>query len=269
MVYQPTYREHAPSPDLAQRVSCYWTARHEASPRLHDVPLTDRVFPDACMDLLFDLSAGTAMLVGTMTRPLAISKSGPMDFLGVRFRPAGIGAVLSLPACEVTDTAIPVDVVWGARARHLVNGLQEASTTVARLSVIETDIRRRMSGGPGGDTLAHRAAGLVERARGSVSVQSLSDATGLGTRQLERRFLAAVGLAPKTACRVVRFQTALRHMHGRPGVALSRVALECGYHDQPHFTRDFRMFAHESPRAYRRRSGLDVAFVQDGALRAG
>ena len=104
----------------------------------------------------------------------------------------------------------------------------------------------------------------MERAGGGVRVETLAQATGLGARQLERRFLAAVGLPPKTACRVVRFQSALGRMHGRPRMALSRVALEAGYHDQAHFTREFRTFAGEPPGAYRRRRRLGDASVQDG-----
>lgn len=260
----PVYREHAPSDDLANHVACYWTARGEPVRESRDVGATDRVLPDACMDVLFDLTRGAAILVGTMTRPLDVSRAERTDLVGVRFRPGGIGAVLSLPAHEVTDTFFPLEAVWGDGAGALAHRLPEAPTTAQRLSLIEAELRRRIAGGRGGDRRVQAAAGLVERAAGGIRVETLADVAGLGTRQLERRFLAAVGLPPRTACRVVRFQTAVVRMHARPTSSLARVALESGYHDQAHFTREFRTFAGESPGAYRRRRNLGVASVQDG-----
>ena len=47
------------------------------------------------MDFLFDLAAeGPAgvEVVGTMTRPIGVSRAKGMDLLGVRFRPGAIGA---------------------------------------------------------------------------------------------------------------------------------------------------------------------------------
>jgi AraC-like DNA-binding protein len=251
--------------DLAKHVACFWTTRYEVRSESDHLPATDRVLPDACLDVLFDLARGEAMLVGTMTRPLAVALVGSMNLLGVRFRVGGIGAVLRLPAYEITDGAIPLDAVWGARARALARRVTEATTTTSRIALVETELRRHLAASRGTDALVHAAAGLVERAGGSVRVDTLANATGLGPRQLERRFLAAVGLPPKFACRVLRFQAAVGFMHGLPGMALSRVALDAGYHDQAHLTRDFRLFAGEPPGAYRRRRGLDVVSVQDGA----
>lgn len=264
MPLRPTYREYPPSADLADYVACYWTARYEPTREAADIPLTDRVLPDACLDLLFDLTQGDAILVGTMTRPLDVSQVGAMDLLGVRFRPGGIGAVVSLPAHEVTNGALSLDGVWGARGNALAHRVTEASSTSKRVALVEAALRRRIAGASGGDPVVHAAARLVERTGGAVRVDTLVRGTGLGPRQLERRFLTAVGVSPKTACRVVRFQAAVGRMHDRPGLALSRIALEAGYHDQAHFTREFRRLAGEPPGAYRRRRGLDDASVQDG-----
>jgi transcriptional regulator GlxA family with amidase domain len=54
-----------------------------------------------------------------------------------------------------------------------------------------------------------------------------------------------VGLSPKTAARVIRFDRALGLLRG--GVPLAEVAAACGYYDQAHFTREFRALAETTP----------------------
>ena len=84
--------------------------------------------------------------------------------------------------------------------------------------------------------------------------------TGLSLRHLERRFLADVGITPKTFARLVRLQAALGRIAS--GERLADVAHACGYYDQPHMTRDFSRLAEMSPAAWQRHAGnLTPLFV--------
>ncbi len=66
---------------------------------------------------------------------------------------------------------------------------------------------------------------------------------GLSERQLRRRFHAAAGYGPKTLQRVLRFRRFLAGPRGD----LARAALEAGYADQPHLTREVARLAGTSP----------------------
>lgn len=265
-----SYREHAPSPALVPYVACYWTLSG------HVAPGEEReraVVPDACMDILFNLAPSApgslaSQVVGTMTRPLPVREAGTLDLLGVRFRAGGATPFLRLPAREITDGAVQLQDLWGPEAASLTDRLRESPDTPARVRILEEALRRRLSEREGeADARVLAAAGLVEATRGTADVDALADLTGLGRRQLERRFLAVVGISPKTALRVIRFQHALTRLQERPDEALSRVALEAGYHDQAHFTREFHALSGETPGAYRRghrAPGTGDAFVQDG-----
>ena len=263
------YREHAPHPALAPYVACYWTLHGNVAAGDE----RDRaVVPDACMDILFNLAPEApgslaSRVIGTMTRPLPVRRAGTLDLLGVRFRAGGAVPFLRLPASEVTDGTLALEDVWSGGADALTDRLREARETGSRLRVLDEALQARLDAAhAGADTAVLAATGLAERAGGTVDVDALAQATGLGRRQLERRFLAVVGIPPKTACRVLRFQAALARLHAPTPTSLSRVALESGYHDQAHFTRDFRAFAGVTPGAYRRAlsPGPEDAFLQDG-----
>jgi hypothetical protein len=77
------------------------------------------------------------------------------------------------------------------------------------------------------------------------------------------------GLAPKAYARIVRFQRAVGLLGGvRDGHTLADVAIECGYCDQSHLTRDFVALAGCTPTAlmaeYTGEPG--VRFLQDDGM---
>lgn len=61
------------------------------------------------------------------------------------------------------------------------------------------------------------------------------------------RFREAIGPAPKTAARIMRFRRAVDRLSLDDGSRLGEIALDCGYYDQPHLNRDFRELAGTSP----------------------
>ena len=249
----PLYREHAPHPELRRYVECYWTITSFLPPRER---LVHRVLPDGCMDILFSMGDAPAapFAVGTMTRPLDVERAGRVDLLGVRFRPGGARPWLGVPARELTDLRADLYGLWGSAARGLHERLGATPARAQRLRVLDDALRARLARPAAApDELVLRATELTTASRGRAPVTRLAAATGLGRRQLERRFLTEVGVAPKLACRVARFRAAVSLLHDRPRTDLSAVAFDAGYADQPHLTREFRALAGMTPGAYRRR----------------
>ena len=92
------------------------------------------------------------------------------------------------------------------------------------------------------------AARLLARAPGT-RLPELAERLGLGERQLRRRFTEGVGYGPKTYARVARFRTALALLER--GTPPARVALDAGYADQPHLTRELVALGGRTPAALR------------------
>jgi AraC-like DNA-binding protein len=93
------------------------------------------------------------------------------------------------------------------------------------------------------------------RAGGAVRVADLAAGTGWSGRHLASRFRAEIGLTPKAAARVVRFDRARRRLaeQAGPGAGhdggyqLAVLAAEAGYFDQAHLAREFRALAGLAP----------------------
>lgn len=253
------YREHAPPPDLADRVECVWTLR--SAGRLA-APVLNRVLPDGCADVIFD-PGEPARVVGAMLRPAPVWMAGTVDLLGVRFRPGGAAAFLPLPLAEITDAVVPLADVWGGQAGELEGRVFDAAGP-ERVGVVVDALRRRGAAGRAPHPAVARASALIARSHGGVAVQALAADTGIGRRHLERLFAEQVGLTPKAAARVARFRRLCDVLRARPEAGWSRLALECGYHDQAHMIREFRGFAGLTPEAFRREHAR-VASVQYAA----
>jgi len=85
---------------------------------------------------------------------------------------------------------------------------------------------------------------------GTVPVRDVARNVGWSERHLSARFTREIGLRPKTAARVIRFQRARRVLQrnvgaGRPNIA--GVAAECGYFDHAHLIRDWQQFTGLAP----------------------
>jgi AraC-like DNA-binding protein len=70
---------------------------------------------------------------------------------------------------------------------------------------------------------------------------------GWSRKQLAARFRDEVGLTPKTAARVLRFQALLAGLRSGGTREWVDLALECGYFDQSHLVRDVRRFTGLTP----------------------
>lgn len=85
-----------------------------------------------------------------------------------------------------------------------------------------------------------------------LAVSQLAVQAGLSTSQFQREFRRVFNMTPGAYLTQVRLQAA-RHLLAHSPQPLSAIALDCGFHDQSHFTKRFQAATGLGPRAYRRR----------------
>lgn len=102
------------------------------------------------------------------------------------------------------------------------------------------------------DAAVIQALRLIEESNGQIPVEGLATALSISGRQLERKFNQELGLSPKVFCRVTRFRQAKFLLESLSEPTGCDLAYACGYYDQTHFIRDFRLFTGQTPTRYER-----------------
>ena len=87
-----------------------------------------------------------------------------------------------------------------------------------------------------------------------MRIDEIATRLGVSQRQLERVFRSRVGLPPKTLARLARLHRARLAVKLARDRQLVDIALDTGYFDQAHFTRDFRQVVGMTPARYRQRA---------------
>ena len=186
-----------------------------------------------------------ALVGGLHTTPAVIAHDGTQSGIQLQVSPLGARALLGLPAGELTGLDLHAADLLGRLSADLPEQLHAAGSWDARFRLLDDRLGRLM------DTDRPLPAAEVRRAwrvlcgsGGTARIADVAREVGWSERHLAARFRTEIGLAPKAAARVIRFDRA-RHMLPRlPGAA---VAATCGYADQAHLVRDFVAFTGLAP----------------------
>ncbi len=94
---------------------------------------------------------------------------------------------------------------------------------------------------------------------GQARIGTLAEGLNLSSRQLERQFVAEVGVNAKTLARLIRFEEVRNRLWLDPKVSLAQLAYELGFADQAHLTREFRAMTFMTPRSFGQFVQLDTS----------
>ncbi|HPF41377.1 MAG TPA: AraC family transcriptional regulator [Phycisphaerae bacterium] len=267
------YAEISPIPPLAPYVRCLWTLRAPAT-SLGDAP--DRVLPDGHAEIIINRAAPftelrddgdvvrqeNAIVAAQMTRFILIQPTNEVDLVGIRFHATGLHALIGADQRELVDRRIPLADVDSKLWRRLVAAaLADDEFLTGTQSLLLSTLERRTFGGA--EDIA-RAATWMRHVGGQCRVAAIADRLGMTTRQLERRFLAEVGVTPKRYARILRFDALVRSAQGGLGRDWTTLAHVHGFHDQAHFNREFRAIAGQTPTQFARSENLLTSLFTSG-----
>ena len=196
----------------------------------------------------------TSFVAGFGDLPILTEHGGRQQGIEVGLSPTGAFRLLGVPMGELANRVVGLDELWGRRAVELSEQLAAASSWKARFGLVDGILADAMDDAVGAgrhpDPEVVGAWQELERRRGDVSISEIQAATGWSRRRLAARFREQVGLTPKAAARVLRFDRAVELLVRPAPRALASIALASGYYDQAHFNREFRRLAGCTPSAY-------------------
>ncbi|MFE0019369.1 helix-turn-helix domain-containing protein [Amycolatopsis sp. NPDC059021] len=186
-------------------------------------------------------------VTGLTGGPIAYERLGREQGIIVELTPLGARALFAMPLRELGTARVGMVDLLGASARRLTEQLWEARGWDHRFRILDHWLADRLLDGP---ALAKALAGSWQSltvARGNVRIDDLAAQAGVSRQHLATSFHREIGLPPKTVARVARCHWAIRLITGRNPPSLPAVAALCGYTDQAHLNRDFRLLVGCTP----------------------
>jgi AraC-like DNA-binding protein len=235
------YREFPVGIQLREHFLCLWTQSISGTGEyLH------RVLPDGCVDIVF-INNQAPRIVGPWTRSFIVPIQAGDQIVGARFHPGRADCLLGSCLSDLLNASVPLDCVVKKQFMTQLAPALDREPDITKLSALEAALTRLMPSAGPFDSLVRHAVDWIHR-HPEEGVQQLSGCLGVSSRQVQRRFVAAVGYGPKTLQSILRFQRLL-HLASAAPVArgLAHVAVDAGYADQAHMTREVHRLSGLTP----------------------
>lgn len=241
------FRFSAPdaAPELGPYVAHYWIVSWDL--RGQD-PHEQQVLPHPAVNMTFRV--GRCRVAGVPRGRFSEVLHEAGRVFGVRFHPGGFRPFLGAPIASITDRFLSVDDVFGPAGGDLADAILAADdqSAVALMNEFLATRTPRQT-----DPAAELAAAVVAHAEAEPAITRVDDLAhvfGLSVRRLQRLFADYVGVSPKWVIRRHRLHEAAARATADPSVSLTQLAVELGYSDQAHLTRDFTNMIGVPPSRY-------------------
>jgi AraC-like DNA-binding protein len=186
-----------------------------------------------------------AVVVGLAQRPIPTSSNGLVHCIEVRLSPTAAFRLLGgVTMTELADGPADLAAVLGSRVDLAVERACEAADWSERFEIVSSlfdspDTERRAA------PEVEEAWSMIMASGGQINIRDVTAATGWSVNRLRARFEAQIGLTPKRAARLIRFERARLSL--ADGMSAIDTAISCGFADQSHLHHEIRSFAGTTP----------------------
>ncbi|MFI1622528.1 helix-turn-helix domain-containing protein [Streptomyces lydicus] len=221
-----------------------------------------RTVPHPAVTLLLEFGAGSPIIDcadGQQQRGSVVAGPGfgsgnavqargeNIECVQVRLSPVIARAVLGASPADLDGAVLPLGDLWGREASRIREQLGDTASWQDRFALTDALLARRHEAGPPVDPEVAWAWHRIVGSRGLARVDELAAEVGWSRKRLWSRFRSQLGLPPKRAVKLVRFDHAAHCLVADGGAA--QVAADAGYADQSHLHRDVRAFTGTTPAA--------------------
>ncbi|WUD65910.1 helix-turn-helix domain-containing protein [Nocardia sp. NBC_00508] len=189
-------------------------------------------------------------LIGSRNSHVAIEGACTPSYIELSLDPLGAYSLLDTPGIEMSGRLVELADVLGRRSREFADRIRDEPTWRSRFELLDGFLLDRAAIGRQVSPEVRRAWALLTATGGAIPIRRIVEDVGWSHKHLIAKFTQQVGVPPKAAARLVRFERARRHLLQHPESRLHEVAATYGYADQSHFNRDFRGFTGVTPTEY-------------------
>ena len=248
--FRSGYREYSPCSALKPYIRCFWTSVDQVG-RL--------VIPDLCADVIFDVESSSTFFCGVSDESFVSMR--PNETFGIRFYSWTAALFAEDSLCNTLNGSFELGEHFRRLEKELAPKLACVKTTGQRIALSEmfliNNLKERRCG------LFTEALGEMLSMHGVCTLGEMSKRLHVSSRQLERVFSEYLGLSPKKASMLIRYQYLWHDILSEGDFNAADKATEYGYADQSHLLKDFKKFHLVYPKQAKELAINNVAFLQD------
>lgn len=266
------YRESSPThPCIRQCVARFWSITASGSHQAGEVKVVD--LPDGHTEYVINGSApfsrhvidqpetasinGRSSVYAQKRQTSVITITGDTDLFCIRFTPFGLYKLCGESLHEITGHAVEPRFLFGELAHELEERILSIPDFTKRAIEAEAVLLKLLVKARAIDPVVLFVLNRIGETKGVIRTHQMASTISRTRRTLESKVRDQVGLTIKSLCRIHRFNHFWKLKKRHPDAEVLRLALDCGFYDQSHFIREFRIVTGDTPLSFLN-SGIDV-----------
>ena len=248
-----SYREFPPPESLRRHVRCLWHLAVRGNSG-H----VQTIYPDGCCEIIAHRKTPMhacseptgwrqqhrSIFAAQQRAAIRLAARADADCLGVRLQPAASVALANIPLADLRDSIIDLATVDPAFADrfHAAATRPDIATSVRSVFALLEECLLPAAIDPRIEQVIAR----LEAGQGAGPIAPLIAVSGMSERAFQGAFRKQVGLSAKEFARILRLQATIRTLD-EGDRSMAELALERGFSDQAHATREVRRVTGTTP----------------------
>lgn len=245
-----------PTPALAPYIRHYWILQDDAVS-----PVSERTLPIGCIQLIFHKGKQLLLQNESKLQPQSfisgqsvgfsdVLSTGKIEMITVVFQPFTAKVFLRIPGYLLHGLNVDMNDVEDPELSDLSKMVADIPDNGVCIHLIEQFFIRRIYSF--NDYNLERMSAVFNKIDDAslINVSQLSEIACLSNKQFGRVFTDYVGATPKEFLRIVRMQRALSMLQQEATLSFAQVAYACGFFDQSHMIKEFKLFSGYTPAEY-------------------
>lgn len=245
-----------PSPALKPYIRYYWILQDDSV-----APVSERTLPTGCIQMVFHRGKQLLSLKEKKLQPqyficgqemgyTDVQSTGDIDMIVVVFQPYTAKVFFQTPISLFHGGKIATEDVEDKELAVLSTKIADTENNDTCIRLIEQFLYRRLVDLP--EHNVKRLSSVIHQinTQPQADIAQLADTACLSSKQFSRIFVEYVGASPKEFIRIVRLHRALFMMQQHPQIGFAQIAYSCGFSDQSHMIKEFKLFSGYTPAEY-------------------
>jgi len=192
------YQQHYPSTALAEYIECYWILRMH-----HEHFNKQRLIPGGRIEMIFNFGSSVSWMMnehdqveGVLENDIGVmgqrnkiyfaAFNGPLNVMGIRFKPGGLTAFSDIPAMLLLNKLLSAQNVFGHYIKDWKEKIQDAANDEGKFLLMDMLMLSALKNKPAEWKAMHAMIDSIRLINDPVSISTICHQTGWNYKKLER-----------------------------------------------------------------------------------